>query len=187
MIPEQYEKAKYTNVPKDIRDRLEVIMTSRRGMYIHGSVGTGKTYIAYALKAEWDSRATVKSMFWDATELMREIKADFDRPAEAKTRAEQRIMDFKGLLFIDDIGAEKMTDFVAETMHVIINHRYNNRMPVIFTSNFPVSDLANHLGGLAGERIASRIVQECDIIELTGDDKRMKDPRKIKLRSPFAN
>lgn len=177
MIPERYKDAKYEDVPKEIRERFEKIHETRKGMYVHGSVGSGKTHISYSLKKFWDSKASKGAIFWNTAELMREIKMDFDRPAIDKTRAEEKIMRFTGLLFIDDIGSEKMTDFVAETFYMIINHRYEKRLPIIFTSNLPIGDLAERIG----DRTTSRIVEMCDVIELSGSDRRMEKATKIKV------
>ena len=37
---------------------------------------------------------------------------------------------------LDDLGAERLTDWVEETMSLIVNTRYNERRPTIFTSNY---------------------------------------------------
>ena len=64
--------------------------------------------------------------------------------------------------------AKWITDFVEEKLYYLINNRYINMLPTIFTSNFSITELA----GRIGERSASRIVEMCDIFELGGDDKR---------------
>jgi DNA replication protein DnaC len=176
MIPTRYQDAEYESVPQDIRDRFEKIRETRRGMYIHGPVGTGKTHIAYALKKHWDEKGG-KSIFWNTTELLRSIKNDFDKKLYDRDREEERIMGSRGLLFLDDIGSEKITDFVAETFYLIINHRYQENLPIIFTSNLPIADLADRVG----DRTASRIVEMCDVIELVGEDRRMESVQKVQV------
>ena len=94
---------------------------------------------------------------------------DFDRPWNMKLKEEEKIMDFKGLLFIDDIGAEKMTEWVAETFYLILNYRYNEMLPTIFTSNLSPSELAERIG----DRIVSRIIGSSDVIKLDGEDRRL--------------
>lgn len=171
MIPRRYEKAKYEEVPKPIIEAFEKMHETRKGIYIHGAVGSGKTHIAYALKKQWDERAPRGAIFWNTTELIREIKMDFDRDAYSKRRPEERIMEEdRTLLFLDDLGAERMTDFVQETFYVIINHRYNKMVPVVITSNLSIDELAERVG----DRTASRIAEMCEIINLTGDDRRVK-------------
>ncbi len=177
MIPTRYQNAQYESIPQDIRDRFEKIRETRRGLYIHGPVGTGKTHIAYALKKKWCEQQGRSALFWNTTELLRSIKNDFDKKLYDRDREEQNIMESRGLLFLDDIGSEKITDFVAETFYLIVNHRYQEVLPIIFTSNLPIKDLAERIG----DRTASRIVEMCDVVELIGDDKRMENPQKIQV------
>jgi DNA replication protein DnaC len=78
------------------------------------------------------------------------------------------------LLVLDDLGAEKPTPWVQERIFVIVNHRYREALPTIFTSNIGPKDLAAQLG----ERTASRIVAMTEGIELEGDDYREAEVRR---------
>lgn len=176
MIPERYQNADYNNVPEAIRNTLKKINETKRGLYIYGAVGTGKTYIAYAIA----KHAQEKGVFipvWNMTELLREIRQDFDRPNGEKKQLDQEIMDWNKILIFDDIGSEKTTQWVEETFYLIINHRYNNMSPTIFTSNLPLSQLSEKIG----DRTTSRIAEMCDVFELSGDDKRVINQKKIKI------
>lgn len=178
MIPALYEKAKYEDVPQGVRDLFDKIKESKRGMYIHGDVGTGKTHMAYAMKMHWDKNMGARpAMFWNMTSLLHEIRADYDRPAYDRLHIEEVILNSRQLLFLDDVGAEKVTDWVGEMIYMIINHRYVERIPVIFTSNLPIGDLADRIG----DRTASRIVEMCEIVELEGGDKRINQHSKINI------
>lgn len=173
MIPKRYEDAKWEDVPESIKALVTKITETRRGIYIHGEVGSGKTHVAYAIKKWWDGREGIfrPSIFWNTAELIREIKLDFDRQPVDKTRVEEGMIgrEKQPLLFLDDIGAEKMTDFVAETFYLIVNDRYVHVRPVIYTSNLSIEELAER----TGDRIASRIAESCDIIKLKGGDRRL--------------
>lgn len=169
-IPPRYEKAEYTDVPQKVREKFSAIAESRKGIYIFGPVGTGKTHCAFAMKKEWDSKATKKAEFWNTSELMQEIKDDFDRRNADKSRVYENIMEEKRLLFLDDIGSEKLSDWVLERFYLIVNKRYNDMVPVVFTSNYSIEELA----GRVGDRIASRIVEMCDVVKIDGEDRRLK-------------
>ena len=78
-------------------------------------------------------------------------------------------MEHHGLLFLDDLGAENATDFVRDTLYLIINRRYEGKLPVIITSNLDLGELSDSVG----DRIASRIAGMCDMVELEGGDRRL--------------
>lgn len=169
MIPKRYEGVKYEDAPADIREKFDKIAETRKGLYLHGPVGTGKTHIAFALKKHWDASARNQADFWNTSELLQEIKDDWDRDAYSKKHVFDNMMDFKGLLFLDDIGSEKLTEWVLERFYLIVNKRYNDMLPIIFTSNYSIEELAERLG----DRIASRIVEMCDVVKVDGPDRRI--------------
>ena len=169
MIPLRYENSQYKDVPVNIRKSFENIKESRQGIYIHGGVGTGKTHIAYALHKESVETAKVLSQFWNTTELFREIRLDISRTPEEKKHIEEELMANRTLLILDDIGAEKISDWVLEVFYLIINRRYENMLPTIFTSNLPISELAERIG----DRTVSRIVEMCKVVRVDGKDRRL--------------
>lgn len=190
--PARYLNAQYSDVPSEIRALFEQIPQTRKGLYIHGDVGTGKTHIAYALQREWEKPREVEvivegvpekrtkqrtTQFWNMTEFLREIKRDFDLPYGQKSNVEERLLDHHGLLFLDDVGSERMSEWVSETFYHLINHRYNRALPIIMTSNFSLAEQAERIG----DRTASRIAESCDVIQLVGGDRRITKTNKIIL------
>jgi DNA replication protein DnaC len=171
-IPNRYKLAKYEDVPENIRKLVDNIIESRKGIYIHGECGTGKTHIAYAIYNHLIDNLKIKTKIKNLPDLLQYIKKDFDKENELISNENSyfnQIVNFNGLLIIDDIGTEKITEWVEETLYAIINKRYEEIYPTIFTSNLNLSQLKTKYG----DRIVSRIVGSCDIIELTGDDKRL--------------
>lgn len=173
-IPARYEKAAWADVPKAIQEKVDAVRQSRRGLYIHGTVGTGKTHAAYGIYKHIKEDMGLQVRFHNTTELMFDIKRDFDRSVYDKQRWDEKLCDFRGVLILDDIGAERLTDFVAETFYLIVNSRYNEMLPTIFTSNLPIGELAERIG----DRTASRIVEMCDIMRLDGDDRRLLNAKR---------
>ena len=168
-LPARYDNVAYEDVHEDIRKKFEVMSETHKGLYIHGVVGTGKTHIAYALYRWCFPKAGAYGRFWNTTELLRDIRLDFNRDNYDKHRSEDELMRFKGVLFLDDIGAEKNSDWATETFYMVINKRYNDKLPMVFTSNLSIKDLSIHLD----DRTASRIVETCDVVELKGGDRRL--------------
>lgn len=192
--PSRYKNAELGRTPIT-RQEVEAIYSTRKGLYIHGPVGTGKTYIAYAIKhylengeayigsaggsgasdgnAGGGGGGTVKPrriQFYNATELLADIRHDFDATDPfSKKHVADRILESRQLLIIDDLGAEKPSEWVAETLYRIINHRYEHELPVVITSNLSLDQLAQRLG----DRTASRLAELCEVIELTGRDRRL--------------
>jgi DNA replication protein DnaC len=167
--PRQFENAAYADVPKEIQECFDAIKDTRQGIYIHGGVGCGKTYVAWALWQEWKDRGGNEPIFWNVSELVRSIKRDFDKHPYDRERSEEEVMEWRGVLFLDDLGAERLTDFVAEALYLIINRRYEEKLPTIITSNLDLGELSKQIG----DRIASRITGMCDIVELKGEDRRI--------------
>jgi DNA replication protein DnaC len=138
-----------------------------RGLYFCGGVGTGKTHLAVAVMNEVMQRKRVPSLFVTVPEFLDNLREaymipgrDLDEWMEAVKNAD--------LLVLDDLGAEKPNPWVRERLFVVVNHRYREALPTIFTSNIGPRDLASQLG----ERTASRIIAMCDWISLEGEDYR---------------
>jgi DNA replication protein DnaC len=138
-----------------------------RGLYFCGGVGTGKTHLAVAVMNELMQRKRVPSLFVTVPEFLDNLREaymipgrDLDEWMEAVKNAD--------LLVLDDLGAEKPNPWVRERLFVVVNHRYREALPTLFTSNIGPRDLATQLG----ERTASRIIAMCDWISLEGEDYR---------------
>jgi len=172
IIPPRYHKVSYEN---DIRDEIKEIIKGqiqkRDGLYIQGAAGTGKTYLVCAL-AKYMLENGYEVRFFNTGDMLEKIREEFKNeiPREEDEKGLFReIMDFQGILFLDDIGAEKVSDWVRERIYLIINKRYENLLPTIFTSNIDLEILSSRLD----DRVASRIREMTEIIILTGQDKRL--------------
>ena len=108
-------------------------------------------------------------VFGDVPSLLDDIKSTFDRESTVddgygyKKSAYEVIMneiENADVLILDDIGAEKATDWATEKIYSIVNNRYNAQKAVIVTSNFDGEGLIQHYGGFRGRRIVSRFEEE---------------------------
>jgi DNA replication protein DnaC len=98
-----------------------------------------------------------------------ELRDSFREKAE---RSEREIIEHYSnvqLLVLDDLGAEKTSDFALQSLYIIIDKRYSEMRHTIITSNLSVDEIA----GKVGDRIASRIAGMCRVIELKGRDRRI--------------
>ena len=149
-----------------------------QSLFITGGFGTGKTHKAVAmLKAyvmslnclEFQEPFITKALFITVPELLIILRSTFDqRSKESEATLFERFckVDF---LILDDIGVEKVSDWVLQSLYVIINKRYSEQRQTIFTSNLNLSELKH----VIGERITSRIAGMCRVLTLKGLDKRV--------------
>lgn len=134
-----------------------------KGLYLHGNFGCGKTYILSACFNEMKKRGFSTKIIY-LPDLLRTIKGDFE--------AMNDIMDELcqvDLLLIDDIGAEKVTDWGRdEILGTILQYRMNEHKTTFFTSNFNIRELEEHLSNKGADKIkASRIIER--VKQLTED------------------
>jgi DNA replication protein DnaC len=130
-----------------------------------GPTGVGKTHEAFgALRglAERMSLSTIRAV--TAADLYARLRprAGVDAEAEFERYAAA------SLLLLDDLGAAKTSEWVEEVNYRLINHRYNEQLATLITSNVP----AGHLGAQLGERVASRLTEMCVRVVLKGSDRR---------------
>lgn len=166
-IPPRFANSAYEDVPENIRTKFESMRQTKKGLYIFGDVGIGKTHIAYALHKN-APKAGVRTRFWNTVDLYRDIREEISRDRYSKEHPVESAMDYSGILILDDVGVEKATDFVVESFYLIVNRRYNEMRPMIVTSNYSLDQLADRVG----DRIPSRLSECCDVIKLTGNDRR---------------
>ncbi len=144
-----------------------------RGLYFCGDVGTGKTHLAVAVMNELIARKRVPSLFVTVPELLDNLRGTYNDPGRNLDEWMDAVKNAE-LLVLDDLGSENATEWVRERIFVIVNHRYRQKLPTVFTSNIGPKDLSAQLGG----RTASRIISMCDWISLEGEDYRETEARR---------
>ena len=146
-----------------------------RGVFLDGQPGVGKTHLAVAVLKAIIARSEVSGLFYDTRDLLRVIRSTYD-PSIRTTELEiLRPVMSVDLLVLDDLGAEKTSEWVDETMNLIVNTRYNERRLTIFTSNYPdIPDDTdpNSLLFRIGARMRSRLHEMCEFVVLDGADYR---------------
>lgn len=153
-------------VERSVEARLTVpTLVHGPSLLLSGAVGRGKTYQAWgAVRALAVSGLRVSWKVTTAADLYASIRprAGVDGESVFQSFAHAR------LLVVDDLGAAKTTEFTEEINYRLVNHRYEDELPTLFTSNVPPKELASALGG----RVASRLVEMTTRVVLRGEDRR---------------
>ena len=138
-----------------------------RGLWFMGPVGTGKTTLAMLV-----SKAALKAgrsvAIYSLPRLLNEIR-DTHRAERSHLALLDRLIAVD-LLHIDDVGAERTTDWVLEELYSIINGRYEDQRSVVITTNILDREA---LCEQITERTVSRLTEMCDELPLLGHDRRM--------------
>jgi DNA replication protein DnaC len=147
-----------------------------RGLLFEGQPGVGKTHLAVAVLKQVIETAGVRGLFYDTRDLLRIIRSTYDPSIRTTELEVLRPVMTADLLVLDDLGAEKTSEWVEETMNLIVNTRYNERRLTVFTSNyqdFP-EELAepNSLIFRIGHRMRSRLHEMCEFLQMDGADYR---------------
>lgn len=158
-----------------------------RGLFLQGSVGTGKSHLAVstlrailednidlfgkplngeALAGETIYEGMYCSMI-SVVDLLGTIRESFDADnLKAPTRRLLHRARADALVILDDIGAEKPSDWVEEQLYALIDLRYRMKRSTIFTTNCSLKQLENQIGS----RAVSRIFEMCEGVKVGGRD-----------------
>jgi DNA replication protein DnaC len=161
------------------RQVAESFPGAQKGLFLEGQPGVGKTHLAVAILKQVIQTAGARGLFYDTRDLLRVIRSTYD-PSIRTTELEiLRPVMHAELLVLDDLGAEKTSEWVDETMNLIVNTRYNERRLTIFTSNYPdIPDDTepNALVFRIGHRMRSRLHEMCEFEIMDGADYREMPP-----------
>ena len=152
----------------------EEVLKNGYGIYLFGGSGTGKTHLTACMANELIKQYR-QVLFTNFFEIGKMIRATFNGKGN-ETNQINRIanVDF---LFIDDIGTERVTNrgedtWMQEKIFEIINKRYNNKKPTIFTSNYSIKELIEDRGMMT--KTVDRIVEMSNLIlKIEGDSYRI--------------
>lgn len=173
----RYSKANINDFPVTYRD----IYKKTNSLFLHGSRGVGKTYLMAAIlreiilktpPAKQNNKLYRKFnkmlLFISVPELLMEIRACYNKKDINEEELISKYSDID-ILFLDDLGAEKPTEWALQTLYLIIDRRYRNIKRTIISSNYNLNQISKRLD----DRISSRIAGMCKVIKIQGKDRRI--------------
>lgn len=145
------------------------------GIYLFGNKGTGKSRLTACMANELMNNY-YSVLYTNFSEISKYIRCSFGKIGETEYEFLERLssIDF---LFIDDFGTELVTKndqdmWLQEKVFEVINKRYNNNKPIIFTSNYSLRQLVEERG--VADKTIDRINEMCEIMKLEGTSYRRK-------------
>ncbi|MGH9338405.1 MAG: ATP-binding protein [Acidobacteriota bacterium] len=159
---------------------VEAFPNVPRGILFVGNCGVGKTHLCVAILEALIKEKSTAGAFVDETELLRRLQYSYG-PDSPETERDVLIPLFEvELLVWDDLGTGRPTEWVAETIRTIINHRYTHRKHTIFSTNLPLHPRSDQtlrtekndpiLRERLGAPLFSRIMEMCEVLEVKGLD-----------------
>jgi DNA replication protein DnaC len=149
---------------EDLDERLR----EGRGLWLFGDTGTGKTSLAMLIsKAALEAGKTVA--IYSLPKLLARIRRTYDSaPGGDSYLSFFEQLTSVDLLHLDDLGAEKRSDWVLEQLYALVNERYEAQRSIVITTNLQHEELEEQIG----PRTVSRLAQMCDEVEILGEDRR---------------
>lgn len=106
------------------------------GLLFVGTPGVGKTHLAVAVLSELIRRYRVRGRFVDFTSLVHRIQSTFDPTSDDSKHQVLDPITHCEVLVLDELGAQQPTEWVQNTLYLILNTRYTLRLPTLFTTNY---------------------------------------------------
>jgi len=188
-VPARYGRCELSTFEHDMDTQREAYRRAMRfvdafpvvqkGLVLYGPHGVGKTHLAIGILKAVIRGKGARGYFFETRELLRLVRDTYNRGVQETEMDVLAPVLEADLLVLDDLGAERTSEWVQETLGLVVNTRYNAQRPTIFTSNLrdvPDSTDQNSFIFQLGARTRSRLVEMCDWVEIRGADVREVGP-----------
>ena len=146
-----------------------------RGLLFYGPHGVGKTHLAIGILKDAIRTKGARGYFFETRDLLRLVRDTYSAKVEERELDVLKPVLEADLLILDDLGAEKTSEWVQETLGLVINTRYNAQRPTVVTTNLSDNlhdDDPRSFVAQIGSRTRSRLKEMCQWVEIGGIDVR---------------
>jgi len=170
---------------------VEEYPVDKAGLLLIGTIGVGKTHLAVGIIKELISKG-IACLFYDYRELLKQIQNSYNDTVKMTELDVLRPVFETEVLVLDELGAVKPTEWVWDTVSLILNTRYNDDRTTIITTNYrnlvererlgnvrstsleaaKYASEKETLGDRIGDRMRSRLHEMCRIVTMEGQDYR---------------
>jgi DNA replication protein DnaC len=171
---------------------VEEYPVDKAGLLLIGTIGVGKTHLAVGIIKELIRSKGIACLFYDYRELLKQIQNSYNDTVKTTELDVLRPVFETEVLVLDELGAVKPTEWVWDTVSLILNTRYNDNRTTIITTNYrnlvererpgnvrstspeaaKYASEKETLGDRIGDRMRSRLHEMCCIVTLEGQDYR---------------
>ncbi|MBI5416642.1 ATP-binding protein [Candidatus Poribacteria bacterium] len=147
------------------------------GLLFMGPCGIGKSHLAVATMKELINKG-FSCIFYDFRDLLKKLQYSYNIESGITEYEVLRPVLERDILVLDELGAQKVTSWIRDTLMHIINRRYNDNKVTIITSNYmdvspKTKDEEESLSDRIGYRLRSRLHEMCRVVEMDGKDWRL--------------
>lgn len=168
----QYKVTRYneqnTKLCKRYATKFDLMLEKNQGLIFWGDVGTGKSFAAASI-ANYLLEHKVPVVMTSLVEILKAIQEGSSMESEIIAR-----MNRAKLLILDDLGAERSTDYALEKVYNIIDIRYRRKLPMILTTNLTIDAMKKETD-IRYKRIYDRIFENCYPMQWTGPSWRKQE------------
>ena len=165
------EQSPIVKAAKQYADNFGEMKKDGKGLLFYGDCGVGKTYAAACIVNELVDRG-IPCLMTSFSRILNALWSVEDKQAYIDS------LNQVDLLVIDDLGAERQSEYVAEQVFNVIDCRVRANLPMIVTTNLSLRELT---APTAHKRIYERLLGKCHPVEVTGQNRRRE-----KLKEDFG-
>lgn len=145
---------------KNFAEHFDRHQVSGEGLLMFGNPGNGKSHLAAAIVNAVIPRGKA-CVFRSVPALLKKLQETYRADARVSESEILAVLQDADLVVLDDLGAEKMTEWAESMLYYIVDQRYRWRKPLIVTTNCDLEELEERIG----TRTFDRLLEMCVLVE----------------------